>query len=289
MSSQSQSKALEIRSLRKSYEGFTLDNISFDVPNGYITGFIGPNGAGKTTTIKLLLDIAMADSGSVRVFGEEKSIYLNNQIGVVTDEPPFADFWSCDDLESVLSAFYDRWDKLAFDSHLKRFEIDRKKAIKELSRGMKVKLMIAVALSHDAKILVLDEPTSGLDPVARDEICTLLGDFICDEKHSVLFSTHITSDLEKIADYVVFILDGRLIFNGSKEELIENFVHIKGGRDELSVEQRALVIGIREHGTGFAGMASISDIEKLPNTAVYDPITLDEMIIYFNKELKNNA
>jgi ABC-2 type transport system ATP-binding protein len=169
---------------------------------------------------------------------------------------------------------------------LEKFGIDRKKKVKELSRGMKVKLMMAVALSHDAKLLILDEPTSGLDPVARDELCDMLSEFVTDENKSVLFSTHITTDLEKIADYITFILDGQVVFTGSKESLLEKYVLVKGGLSEISSQQKKLLIGLREHGTGFEGMAEAENIGKLSKNLLAEPITLDENIIYMNKGVK---
>jgi ABC-2 type transport system ATP-binding protein len=164
-------------------------------------GFIGPNGAGKTTTIKLILGISRCDAGRVRLFGEEGTLEQNERIGVVMDSPPYVEDWTANDVERAISPFYSSWDTAHYDGYLRRFGLERKKKVKELSRGMRMKLQIAVALSHNAELLILDEPTSGLDPVARDEICDLLREFVTDENKSVLFSTHITTDLEKTADY----------------------------------------------------------------------------------------
>jgi ABC-2 type transport system ATP-binding protein len=272
---------LEVRNLRKDYGTFTLTDVSFGLPRGYIMGFIGPNGAGKTTTIKLILDVIKADGGFVSLSDERSA-----QIGVVMDAPLYVDDWTLTDVQKAVAPFYDKWDAGRYAGLLKQFGLDAKKKVKELSRGMKVKLQIAVALSHDASLLLLDEPTSGLDPVARDEICDLLREFVVDENHSVLFSTHITSDLEKVADYITFILDGRVVFTGAKDELLEKYTLVKGGLNEITAEQKKHIIGLREHGTGFEGMIETADIRKYPNSLMFEEITLDEIIVFMNKGAK---
>jgi ABC-2 type transport system ATP-binding protein len=233
---------LEVLGLCKRYGSFALDEVTFNVPQGYIMGFIGPNGAGKTTTLKLILGMIRADSGSISVPDKEK-------IGVVMDTPLYVDEWTLNGVESAISPFYQNWNANKFSEYLKTFGLDPKKKVKMLSRGMKVKLQIAAALSHDAKLLILDEPTSGLDPVARDEICDLLREFVTDDGRSVLFSTHITTDLEKTADYTTFILDGRIVFSGAKDTLLEKYARVTGGPQEINEEQKKFVIGYREHGT----------------------------------------
>jgi ABC-2 type transport system ATP-binding protein len=237
------SSILEVRGLCKRYSDFALNGVTFDVPRGYIMGFIGPNGAGKTTTIKLVLGVINADGGTVNAPDNEK-------IGVVMDAPLYADDWTVRDVESALSPFYSNWNSGLFAEYTRKFGLDAKKKVKELSRGMKVKLQIAAALSHGAELLILDEPTSGLDPVARDEVCDLLRDFVTNERHSVFFSTHITSDLEKTADYITFILGGSVVFTGAKDALLEKYARVTGGLRELNDEQKRLIIGYREHGTG---------------------------------------
>jgi ABC-2 type transport system ATP-binding protein len=246
-------------------------------------GFIGPNGAGKTTTIKLILDIIKADSGSVKLFGKESSIAQNEQIGIVFDAPLYVDDWTIKDTEAALSPFYANWNTAKYADYLKRFGLDPKKKIKELSRGMKVKLQIAAALSHNARFLLLDEPTSGLDPVARDEICDLLREFVTDENNSVLFSTHITSDLDKTADYITFVLNGNIVFTGTKDDLLGKYTRVTGGLNDLNGEQRKLVIGYREHGTGFEGMVETENIGKLSGGVLSEELNLDEIIIFMNK------
>lgn len=284
--------SLEVRGLEKRYGAFSLKNVSFDLPAGYIMGFVGPNGSGKTTTIKSLLGIINTPSGTVTMFGLDSKTHaaqINGQIGVVMDTPFNADDWTVTDVARAVAPFYSKWSATAYAGYLARFGIDKTKTVKELSRGMKVKLMMAVALSHEAKLLILDEPTSGLDPVARDELCDLLREFVTDESKSVLFSTHITSDLEKIADYITFILDGHIIFTGPKDDFLEKFVSVKGGLHEINSAQKSLIIGLREHGTGFEGIAHTSDIAKFPKGLLIEPVTLDEIIIYMNRGAQCHA
>jgi len=274
---------LEVRGLHKNYDSFTLNDVTFDLPCGYIMGFIGPNGAGKTTTIKLILSVIKGDTGSVKLFGLEDNAIQNENIGVVMDTPLYVDDWTVDDVEKAVSPFYKQWNKKSFADLVKQFGLDKKNKVKELSRGMKVKLQIAAALSHNATLLILDEPTSGLDPVAREEICDLLREFISDESKSVLFSTHITSDLEKIADYITFILNGNIVFTGTKDALLEKYARVTGGLSDISNEYKNSIIGYREYGTGFEGMVEISDIKKLPNSVLTEEINIEEIIIFMNK------
>lgn len=277
---------LELRGLHKNYGSFTLKDVTFDVPSGYIMGFIGPNGAGKTTTLKMILNVISREAGSVNVFGRESEIAQNEGIGVVMDAPMYVDDWKVSDVEKAVSPFYKQWNRELFSKYITRFGLESKKKLKELSRGMKIKLQIAVALSHNAKLLILDEPTSGLDPVARDEICDLLREFVTDENKSVLFSTHITSDLEKTADYITFILNGGIVFTGAKDELLEKYARVTGGLNDLNAEQKKLVIGYREHGTGFEGMVEAANIAKMPKGVLAEEISLDEIIIFMNKGAK---
>ncbi len=279
---------LEVRGLCKEYGSFTLNDVSFDVPRGYIMGFVGPNGAGKTTTIKLILNMITSNSGSVKLFNRNKEVAQNEQIGVVMDTPMYVEDWTLQDVEKAISPFYSSWDKNKYANYLNQFELAPKKRVKELSRGMRVKLQIAVALSHNAQFLLLDEPTSGLDPVARDEICDLLREFVSDENRSVLFSTHITTDLDKTADYITFILNGSIIFTGEKDVLLEQYARVTGGLSDLNAEQKKLVVGYREHRTGFEGMIETVNTDKLPRTVVMEETSLDEIIIYMNKGAKKH-
>lgn len=283
---------LRVEKLRKQFPGFLLNDVSFSLPTGYVMGFIGPNGAGKTTTIKSILGLVLPDSGSVELFGAEKSDAdqsCKQQLGVVMDLPFYADDWTALDAQRALRPFYSRWDEPAFRSLLKQFSIDTGKKVKELSRGMKVKLMVAVALSHDARLLILDEPTSGLDPVARDELLDILRDYMCREDRGVLFSTHITSDLEKIADYITYINDGHILYSGERDALLERYRLVKGGLGDLTAEQKRGVIGLREHMAGFEGLVESAALKTLGANIINEPVTLEEIVIFFNKEGANNG
>jgi ABC-2 type transport system ATP-binding protein len=284
------SNALNVQNLSKSYKEFALKNVSFALPKGYIMGFVGPNGAGKTTTIKSILNMVGYEAGEIALFGKntkDRDAMLNDRVGVVMDAPFYVNDWTAADVEKAVAPFYTKWDANAFDGFLKRFQISRTKKLKELSRGMKMKLMSAVALSHAAQLLILDEPTSGLDPVARDELCDLLLEFVEDEQNAVLFSTHITSDLEKIADYISFILNGEIVFTGLKEELMEKYTLLKGGKNELRQIPKGLLIGLREYSTGFEALAETVKLKELPRGVNAEAVSLEELIVFMNKEAKN--
>ncbi len=229
--------AIEIRGLCKNYKNFRLDNLDLTLPCGCIMGLIGENGAGKSTTINLLLDIIKKDSGEIHVLGKEISadaVEAKNDIGVVLDEPCFPEQLKAPQINKIMKNIYTNWNEETFFSLLERFDIDVKKKIKALSKGMKMKLSIAVALSHDAKLLVLDEPTSGLDPVIRDEIVDIFYEFTRNPSNSVLISSHIVSDLEKLCDYIAFIHKGKLILCDEKDRLLEKYCIIHCSADELS-------------------------------------------------------
>lgn len=278
---------LEINNITKDYKKFKIDNISFNLPKGYIMGFIGANGAGKTTTIKLILNMIKRDSGEIKVFGldnirEEERI--KEQIGVVFDECYYLEDWTINDVEKAVSMFYKNWNSSIYEKYLKEFNLARDKKVKDLSRGMRMKLMIAVAFSHEAKLLILDEPTSGLDPVARDEFLDILRDYIEDEEKSVIFSSHITSDIEKIADYITYINNGKIIFTGEKDEFLEKYCIIKGGKEDITESQKKEIIGLRIHSTGFEGLIELKKAVGFSSKVIIEKASLDEIMIYMNKE-----
>ena len=278
---------LEINNITKDYKKFKIDNISFNLPKGYIMGFIGANGAGKTTTIKLILNMIKRESGEIKVFGldnirEEERI--KEQIGVVFDECYYLEDWTLNDVEKDVSMFYKNWNSSIYEKYLKEFNLARDKKVKDLSRGMRMKLMIAVAFSHEAKLLILDEPTSGLDPVARDEFLDILRDYIEDEEKSVIFSSHITSDIEKIADYITYINNGKIIFTGEKDEFLEKYCIIKGGKEDITESQKKEIIGLRIHSTGFEGLIELKKAVGFSSKVIIEKASLDEIMIYMNKE-----
>lgn len=220
------SYALSIHHLTKHFDKFTLDDITFSLPTGSVVGLIGENGAGKSTTIKLILGLLHADAGSISVLGmdhKEHEAEIKRRIGVVSEATTHPQGFRAGDVGKILSTAYPNWNPVAFENYLRTFSIDPTKKCKDLSKGMRMKLSIACALCHDAELLILDEPTSGLDPVVRDEVLDILRDFMQDETHSILISSHITSDLEKIADYVTFLHEGRVLFSKSILELNESY------------------------------------------------------------------
>ena len=278
--------ALEVQNLCKTYGDFKLDNVSFALPAGNIMGFVGQNGAGKTTTIRLILNMANRESGEVRIFemdNMKEDLAIKQWLGTVFDEIFFVDTWRIREVEKAIRGFYSEWDGGLFSEYLERFELDEGKRVKDLSRGMKMKLMLAVAMSHGAKLLILDEPTSGLDPVARDELLGILREYIADGEKSVFFSTHITSDLEKIADFITVIDHGRIFYTGAEDGLLEHFRIIKGSREDLTDELKSKMIGLSVTSAGFTGMLLSQEAEGLPDAIVAEPPTIDEILVYISK------
>ena len=272
--------ALELRDICKRYKDFTLDHVSFSVPMGSIMGLIGENGAGKSTTINLLLGLIGLDSGEITVLGENGpaiSPKVKAQMGIVLDEAGFPDCMNASQVGKMMSLAYPEWRQKIFDDYLVRFALPPKKPLKDYSRGMKMKLGIAAALSHGAKLLILDEATSGLDPVVRDEIIDMLLEFIQDEQHAVLLSSHITSDLEKVCDYVTFLHRGKVLYSEEKDALLERMCILKCTSQQLeAIDQRA-IHGVR---WGAFGIEALAEREYLPEGCVTDRATLDDIIVY---------
>lgn len=276
---------LEVRNLSKSFEDFQLHDITFTLPKGYIMGLIGPNGSGKTTTIKLILNMLKRTGGEVKILGFDNIASeqeAKRNLGVVFDSNYFSDEWKVTQVEKSVSAFYENWDTQKFSEILKRFHIQPSKKVKELSKGMQMKLMLACAFSYDAKLLILDEPTSGLDPVSRDELLHIVSEYIEDGEHSVLFSTHITGDLERVADYITYIRYGELFFSGGKDELIDSFRIVKGGREELSAEMSKKMLGIRNFSTGFEALVKTEDSKQFAHLNV-EPATIDDIVVFTSR------
>ena len=227
---------LEMKNLCKKYKDFELKNINIELPKGMIMGLIGENGAGKTTTIRAILNLLNDTSGEIKIFGldnEEYEKQIKEDIGVVLDDSFFSENMNPKDINKIMRNIYKNWDESVYIKYLDNFKLQSNQNIKEYSSGMKMKLKLAVALSHKAKLLILDEPTSGLDPIARNEILDVFQEFIQDENNSILVSSHITSDLEHIADYITFISDGNIIFCKSKDELLDNYGIVKCSEEQF--------------------------------------------------------
>ena len=277
---------LEVTDLSKSFSDFRLDGINFSLPYGYIMGLIGPNGSGKTTTIKLILNMLRRSGGEIKIDGlnmPEHEKDIKQEIGAVFDTYCLCEDWNINDTEKALAPFFKNWDREKYRQLTEDFALPEKPPVKLFSRGMQMKLMLACALSHDAKLLILDEPTTGLDPAARDELLTILADYISDGTRSVLFSTHITSDLERIADYVTYIQHGKMIYTGDKDELIDNFRRVTGGPQELNALQKDKIIGYRQTSTSFEGMIRACDISAFNGLQV-EPLHIEDIMIYGKME-----
>ena len=278
-------KCLELKNVCKSFRDFTLNNISFTLPQGYIMGLVGPNGAGKTTTIQLILNMLEKDTGEILVFGKDNVVCekeIKQDIGTVFDNIFYVDSWTVKDTEKAVSIYYNNWRHDIFTDMLKRFDLPKNKKIGEFSRGMQMKLMLACAFSHNAKLLILDEPTSGLDPVTRDEFLEILQDYIKDGERSVLFSTHITSDLEQVADYITLVNQGNMIFTGSMEDLLDSYRLIKGKLRDLTVELEKSIIGLRKTDMGFDGLISTKAAAQYKNYII-DNVKIDDVIVRIGK------
>jgi len=278
--------ALEIRNLTKSYPGFTLDNLNLTLPCGCIMGLIGENGAGKSTTIKLILDMIHKDSGSITILGKDngENIELTKEdIGVVMDEVGIPECLTVKQVGNVMKHTFRNWDSAEYTRLTEKLELPDKKPFKEFSRGMKMKLGIVIALSHHAKLLILDEATSGLDPVVRDEVVEMFSDFTRDENHSILISSHIVSDLEKLCDYIAFLHKGKLLLCEEKDQLLAEYGLIHCTADELQTLPPDAVRYKKENAYGIEAMVLRNAV---PSDIRVSPISIEELFVFMVKEAK---
>lgn len=274
--------AFEIKNLTKRFTGFTLENISLAVPGGSIMGLIGENGAGKSTTIKCLLGLLRPDSGSISVLGGDPADpAVREWIGVVLDECPFHGGLTAQQVGKIMAREYKAWHPELYENYLKKFDLPRNLFIKEFSKGMKMKLSIAAALAHHPKLLILDEPTGGLDPVVRNEILDEFLEFIKDEEHSVLLSSHITSDLERVADYITYLHKGNVFLAGEKDALLEEHGRLACTAAELKRVDKNFLVGVREGRFGSEALIrnKADFCRRYPELAV-DPVTLEEIMVF---------
>lgn len=279
--------ALKLTNITKKYDDFILDNVSFNVPKGNIVGLIGENGAGKSTTLNSILDIIERDSGDVFILDSEKNKISNDireKIGVVFDGNNFPEDLTPQKLNNVLKAIYSNWEEKKFYELLEKFSLPKNKKIKKFSKGMKMKLSISVALSHKAQLLILDEATSGLDPVVRDDILDILLDFVQEENNSILMSSHITSDLEKIADYIVFIHKGKVIFEEAKDNLIYNYGIMKCKLKEFNDIDKKDIIRYRKMDYGYEILIkNKKELEKKYPNVIMDNIKIEDVMLMYVK------
>ena len=284
---------LILKNVNKKYEksNFAIKDISFSVPEGSIVGFIGENGAGKSTTMNCILNVIRRDSGTIEIFGREmtdEDIDIRENIGVVYDSNNFPEYLTAKQLADILGRIYSKWDDFCFEQFLRRFGLPESQKIKSYSRGMSMKLAIAVALSHDSKLLILDEATSGLDPIMRDEILDVLLEFVKQENHSILLSSHITSDLEKIADYIVFIHNGEIILSKTKDELIYEYGVIRCSENDFhNILSEDILSSMKKDYQIDVLIKNRKLIEKKYKNLIVDSVSLDEIMLLLAKGERN--
>ena len=278
--------ALEIKGLTKKFPGFTLENLNLILPAGCILGLIGENGAGKSTTIKLILDILHKDSGSITILGRDSEDHLEitkEDIGVVMDELGLPACLNVREVGKVMAGIFRNWDDQAYRGYLRDLDIPEDKAFKDFSRGMKMKLGFAIALSHKAKLLLLDEATSGLDPVARDYVVELLEDFTRDESHAVLISSHIVSDLEKLCDYIAFLHKGKLMLMEEKDVLLEQYGIVRCETERLDELEESAILHRKD--TAYGSEALVRR-DAIPGDVRVSPVSIEELFVYMVKEAR---
>lgn len=278
---------LEIHNLSKDYGDFVLDRVSFSLPRGVIMGLIGENGAGKSTTINCILNEIQKSSGEVLIFGKDHisdEIEIKSKLGVVFDENHFPDIFTPMEIGKYMSGIYPGWEWVTYRQFLEKFELPKDKKIKDFSKGMKVKLAFAVALSHKAELLILDEATSGLDPIIRDDVLDMLIDFVQEESHSVLVSSHITSDLEKVADYITFLHKGKVIFSHEKDDLVDNYGIVSCGAAIFDTLDKTEIIAYRKEDYQYKVLVkNRGKAAKNYPKAIVSPATIEEIMLFYVK------
>ena len=278
---------LEVRQLTRAYDNFTLDHVSFDLPGGTIMGLVGENGAGKSTTIRAILGLIRRDDGEVRFCGEPlttDSKALKEDIGVVFDTIPFYNQLTVEKAGKICQKAYANWDEAYFRSLLERFSLNPKQKIKDLSRGMSMKLSLVLAFAHRPKLLLLDEPTSGLDPVVRDDLLDLFLEFVQDEEHAILLSSHITTDLEKVADYITFLHGGKRLLSAPKDTLVYQYGILRCGEALFSALEQSDILAWRKKAYAYDVLVSDrSEMQRRYPDAVVDAATLDEILLLYVK------
>lgn len=283
---------LEVKNLRKKYNGFELKDINLELPKGMIMGLIGENGAGKTTTIKSILNLIKIDKGEIKIFGlniKKNEKKIKEDIGVVLDDGFFSEYLNPADINKIMRKMYKNWDEKLYFKYLEDFKLPKNKISKEFSSGMKMKLKIAVALSHHPKLLILDEPTSGLDPVARSEILDIFQDFIQNEDNSIFVSSHITSDLEHIADYITFINEGKIVLSKTRDELLEMYGIVKCSKSEFEKINKNDYVKFKVNRYEYDVLVEDkSKFKRKYDFKIIDKPTLDDIMLIYIKGEKSD-
>lgn len=285
---------IQLKNVRKRFKGFELKDVSFEVKKGFVTGFVGANGMGKSTTINLIMNLLKPDSGEVSVFGlnyETHEREIKQRIGFVYDEHVFYENLTLKEMKKIIQPTYEKWDDALFNQYVNEFQLPLTKKLKTFSKGMQMKASIAIALSHHADLIIMDEPTSGLDPVFRRELLSLLRDIVQDSEKTIFFSTHITSDLDRIADYIVLIHEGELLFSQEFYQIEEQYVLVKGSLDLLDSDTRKAFIAIQQTPYGFEALSADKQavIEQFGDLAICEPATLEDILYYTKKRGKQVA
>lgn len=280
--------AIHIKELKKSYDDFTLDINNLEIKEGYITGFIGPNGAGKTTTIKCILDMVKPHEGEVRVLGYDinENPYIKEDIAYIGDVSGFLEEGKLKNIKKSIQNFYSDWDEQVYKTYISKFKLNENKKYQDLSKGQQKQFELAIAFAHHPKLLIMDEPTANLDPIVRNEFIEIIQDVMEKENVSVFYSTHITSDLDKCADYIVLIDEGKILLQGEKDELLEEHVIIKGKKELFDEEIKNEFIGIKNNSFGFEGMiyGTKKAFELFGKEAVYEKCTLEDILLYYTRQ-----
>lgn len=276
---------VELRNATKKFKGFSVNNINLEVKKGFITGFIGENGAGKSTTIKMMMNLLKPDVGQVKLFGLDYQTHekaIKERIGFVYDGNVFFEGLNLIDIKRIVGPAYKQWDDKLFYHYVEKFELPQKKAIKTFSKGMQMKASLAIALSHHAELIIMDEPTAGLDPIFRRELLNLLQELMVDGNRTLFFSTHITTDLDRIADYIAFIQGGELIFNQSILDITENYAIVKGGLDLLDRDTEKSFVHLNRGPTGFVALtADRKTVDQVfGDRVVIEHATLEDIMYY---------
>lgn len=276
---------IELNNVTKKFKNFSINQLDLDIKQGFITGFIGANGAGKSTVIKMIMNLLKPDAGEVRIFNQnyqndEKAI--KERIGFVFDGNVFFEGLNMKDIKRLVAPAYKHWNESLFRYYMEKFELPFNKPMKRFSKGMQMKASLAIALSHDAELIIMDEPTAGLDPIFRRELLTLLQEIMMDGQRTIFFSTHITTDLDKIADYIAFIQDGELILNQSVHDISENYALVKGGLDLLDRDTEKAFIHVQRRATGFEALTNdIATVKSIfGESVVIDEVSLEDIMYY---------
>jgi len=283
---------IEISNISKKFKDFSIENLDLKVKKGYITGFIGANGAGKSTTIKMIMNLLKPDTGEVKLFGLDYNTHekeIKERIGFVYDENVFFEGLNLKDIRKIVGRAYRSWDDTLFYQYVKNFDLPLNKPIKTFSKGMQMKVSLAVALSHHAELIIMDEPTAGLDPIFRREFLNLLQEIMLDGSRTIFISTHITTDLDRIADYIAFMQNGALIFNHSGHDLVENYALVKGGLDLLDRDTEKAFVRVHRASTGFEALTkdrrTVNEI--FGDSVVIERATLEDIMYYFKEEMNH--